>query len=322
MLADSHYTDLDDGITAIDTGYLRPRMAASHLVVDGGRAAFVDTGTSHSLPRLLGALERAGLTRQAVDYVFVTHVHLDHAGGAGALMQALPEATAVVHPRGARHLVDPTKLVAGTKAVYGEQAYAELYGELPPIPRPRIHTVEDNDRLWLGERELVLIHTEGHARHHYCIYDPRSRGMFTGDSFGVSYRELDTATGAFIFPTTTPVHFDPPAAHASIERILSYDPRACYLTHYSEVTGVRRLARDLHDCLDAFVGMAQRYAGSVDREGRLRAAMFDFLSARLDEHGFAGDAASRHAVLDADIALNVQGIEFWLDKQFAARKQA
>lgn len=322
MLADSHYTDLEHGITAIDTGYFRPRMAASHLLVDSGRAAFVDTGTSHSLPRLLGALERVGLTRQAVDYVFVTHVHLDHAGGAGALMQALPEATAIVHPRGARHLVDPTKLVAGTRAVYGDQAYAELYGELPPIPRARIHTVEDNDRLWLGDRELVLIHTEGHARHHYCIVDARSRGVFTGDSFGVSYRELDTGHGAFIFPTTTPVHFDPAAAHASIERILGYEPRACYLTHYSEVTEVRRLARDLHDCLDAFVSMAERYAGAADREPRLRAAMYDFLSARLDEHGVEADPARRHAILDADIALNVQGIEYWLDKQFADRKQA
>ncbi|MGH8495971.1 MAG: MBL fold metallo-hydrolase [Gammaproteobacteria bacterium] len=318
----TYYTDLEHGITAIDTGYLRPRMAASHLLVDSGRAAFVDTGTSHSLPRLLGALERAGLARAAVDYVFLTHVHLDHAGGAGTLMQALPEATAIVHPRGARHLVDPEKLVAGTKAVYGEKRYKELYGVLTPIPRARIHTVEDRDRLWLGNRELELIHTEGHARHHYCIADAMSRGIFTGDSFGVSYREFDTARGAFIFPTTTPVHFDPVAAHASIGRIVAYEPRACYLTHYSEVTGVYRLARDLHECLDAFVDMAERFAGAADRQARMTAAMYDFLSARLDEHGFEGDAVLRHAQLDADIELNVQGLEFWLDKQVAVQKQA
>ncbi|MBA3562464.1 MAG: MBL fold metallo-hydrolase [Gammaproteobacteria bacterium] len=322
MLTQPYYTDLQHGITAIDTGYLRPRMAASHLLVDAGRAAFVDTGTSHSLPRLLGALERVGLTRAAVDYVFVTHVHLDHAGGAGTLMQALPEATAIVHPRGARHLVDPDKLVAGTKAVYGKKRYTDLYGVLTPIPRARIHTVEDRDRLWLGNRELELIHTEGHARHHYCIVDAISRGIFTGDSFGVSYRELDTAQGEFIFPTTTPVHFDPVAAHASIDRILGYEPRACFLTHYSEVTGVGRLARDLHECLDAFVAMAGRFAGSADRRPRLQAAMFDFLSARLDEHGFERDAGRRHALLDMDIALNVQGLEFWLDKQVAVQKQA
>ncbi|CAN5283589.1 MBL fold metallo-hydrolase [soil metagenome] len=322
MLTQSCYNDLSHGMTAIDTGYCRPGMAASHLLVDGGRAAFVDTGTSHSLPRLLGALERVGLSRSEVDYVFVTHVHLDHAGGAGALMQALPDATAIVHPRGARHLVDPSKLISGTRAVYGDRRYEELYGTLTPIPRARIHTVEDRDRLWLGNRELELIHTEGHARHHYCIADALSRGIFTGDSFGVSYRELDTDRGAFIFPTTTPVHFDPAAAHAAIKRIVGYKPRACYLTHYSEVTGIPRLARDMHECLDGFVAMAERLAAAADRTSRLQSAMFQFLSARLDAHGFEGDADRRHALLDTDIALNVQGLEFWLDKQVAVRKQA
>ena len=103
-----------DGITAVDTEYVRAGLAASHIIAHEGRAAFVDTGTTHSVPQLLSALEELGLARDAVDYVILTHVHLDHAGGAGQLMRALPQARAVIHPRGAPHMIDPAKLIAGS----------------------------------------------------------------------------------------------------------------------------------------------------------------------------------------------------------------
>ena len=111
---------LGHGVFLIDTLYLRPGLAASHLVVDDGRAAFVDTGAAPAAPRLLAALDEIGIAREQVDYLFLTHVHLDHAGGAGQLMQALPNARAVLHPRGAPHLIDPTRLIAGSIQVYGE----------------------------------------------------------------------------------------------------------------------------------------------------------------------------------------------------------
>ena len=115
---------MGDGLYLIDTEYVRPGLAASHLVVDQGRAAFIDTGPGPAAPRLLAALDELGLAREQVDYLFLTHVHLDHAGGAGQMMRALPNAQAVLHPRGAPHLVDPSKLIAGTIAVYGEAMYA------------------------------------------------------------------------------------------------------------------------------------------------------------------------------------------------------
>src|SRR5579864_9346118 len=121
------------GITAIDAEYLYPGHAAAHLVIDNGRAAFVDVGTNSSVPYLLGALAELGIARTAVDYLLLTHVHLDHAGGAGALMQELPNARALLHPRGAPHMIDPTKLIAGSKVVYGEERFERLYGELLPI---------------------------------------------------------------------------------------------------------------------------------------------------------------------------------------------
>ena len=304
--------DVDDGVTAVDTEYVRPGLDASHLVIHGGRAAFVDTGTTHSVPLLLAALEAKGLEPGQVEWVFVTHVHLDHAGGAGALMAALPNATAVLHPRGARHMADPARLIEGSKAVYGAAAFDALYGEIKPIPAARIRTVEDGERLSLAGREFEFIHTEGHAKHHYCIVDAAASAVFTGDCFGISYRELDTAAGPFIFPTTTPVQFDPEAAHATIRRLLSYKPERAFLTHFSCVRAPAALAPQLHRDLDAYVQIAARHRDDADPEASIRAALRDWTFARLDDHGVDPDPTFRDEVLNMDMALNAQGIAVWL----------
>ncbi len=307
--------DQGNGVFAIDTGYLRPRMDASHLLVHQGRGAFVDTGTAHSVPLLLAALSRCGLSPADVDYVLLTHIHLDHAGGAGRLMQALPNATLVVHPRGERHMIDPVKLIAGSIAVYGEKLYRQLYGELLPIPGERIRVIEDGEKLKLADRELKFLHTPGHALHHYCIVDREANAIFSGDSFGVSYREFDTAAGAFIMPTTTPIHFDPEAAHASIDRLLGYKVSRIFLTHYSAVSPPEKLARDLHADIDAFVEITHDNAASDDPHGAMISALYDYLSLRLDQHGCELDQAERHRLLDPDIELNAQGLEYWLDRK-------
>ena len=235
-------TDAGDGIVAVDTLYLRPSADASHLVISDGRAAFVDTGTNYSVPYLLDALRQYDLDTGDIDYVFLTHVHLDHAGGAGTLMGELPNALCVIHPRGAPHMADPAKLIAGTQGVYGEEKAFELYGDIVPIPAERIVVAGDEDSFSFGGREVRALHTEGHARHHYCLHDPYSRGVFTGDSFGISYRDLDTDKGEFIFPTTTPPHFEPVEAHKAVDRIMAQQPAKLYLTHYSRVDDVERLA--------------------------------------------------------------------------------
>lgn len=308
------YTDFDHGITAIDTGYVRPRFDAAHLVVRNGRAAFVDTGTSHSLPQLMGALERAGLALEAVDYVFITHVHLDHAGGAGTLVRELPNARCIVHPRGARHLAAPDKLIAGTVAVYGEREYARLYGEIVPIPPERIVESEDGVRYTLGGDEFELIDTPGHALHHYSIVDRASGGIFSGDTFGVSYRAFDTANGAFVFPATTPTHFDPNQLHASIDRLMSYRPEQIFLTHYSRVTDLERLAADLHAGIDRYVAIARDCANADDRHACMQDRMHAWLCDRLAAHGCELDPATRDKWLAMDVDLNAQGLAVWLDR--------
>lgn len=308
-------TTLDDGIHAIDTEYARALQDASHLLVEGGRAAFVDTGVNSSVPLLLDALVQCNLDVGDVDFVFLTHVHLDHAGGAGALMQQLPNASCVVHRYGAPHMIDPARLVAGTQAVYGIEQTAATYGTIVPIDERRVVIPDDEQWFELNGRPLQTINTEGHARHHYVLYDPRSRGVFTGDSFGVSYRELDTVHGEIIFPTSTPVQFDPEQAHLSVDRIMACEPEQLYLTHYSRVRNLDRLATQMHAGLDAYVRMAKEHAQDHDRAAALRAGMFEYYERRLVEHGYAGDRDAMWSVLSIDVELNAQGLDVWLSKQ-------
>jgi glyoxylase-like metal-dependent hydrolase (beta-lactamase superfamily II) len=303
-----------EGVYLIDTLYVRPELAGSHLVVADGRAAFVDTGPAPAVPRLLAALDELGLAREQVDYVFLTHVHLDHAGGAGQLMQALPNARAVLHPRGAPHMVDPTRLIAGSMAVYGEALYRQLYGELLPIPAERVLATEDGQRLKLGRRTFEFIDAPGHARHHHCPVDLDLREVYAGDNFGICYHEFDTAAGPFVLPTTTPVQFEPDALHATIDRLMGYRPRRIYQTHFGPVTDVERLARDLHASLVELVRIARRHAQAPERRALIEADMFRWFSVRLDEHGYTGDLARRHVFLDADVQLNTAGLEVWLNR--------
>jgi glyoxylase-like metal-dependent hydrolase (beta-lactamase superfamily II) len=308
-------TDFRAGITAIDCDYVRPKLAASHLVVDAGRAAFVDTGTAHSVPTLLAALEAKGLAPSAVDWVLTTHVHLDHASGAGALMQHLPNARCAIHPRGVRHLVEPTKLIEGSKAVFGRERFHALFGDIVPIPESRVLVAGEGAKVRLGNRELELIHTPGHALHHYCVVDAANALIFSGDTFGLSYRDFDVDGRAFIIPTTTPVHFDPDALCKSVDRLMSYAPRSIFLTHYAEVTELDRLAREMKERVLAYVDLGSRYRDAPDRSSKLRNGMFAMMSAWLDAHGYPRDDAKRHWLLDDDVDLNCQGIEVWLDRK-------
>jgi glyoxylase-like metal-dependent hydrolase (beta-lactamase superfamily II) len=267
------------------------------------------------VPLLLDALARQGLDVADVDFVFLTHVHLDHAGGAGLLMQHLPNARCVLHPRGAPHMIDPEALIAGTIGVYGEERTREMYGEILPIDASRVIVAEDEDWFDLNGRRMQALHTEGHARHHYVLHDPASRGVFTGDSFGISYRELDTANGPFIFPTTTPASFDPVEAHKAVDRIMAREPQYLYLTHYSRVNDLQRLAADMHAGIDAYVELALAHKNDADREARIQDALDEYLSARLIDHGFKGDRDAIWSALNIDIVLNAQGLVAWLERQ-------
>ncbi len=288
---------------------------AAYLVVEGGRAAFIDTGTTHSVPRLLAALAAAGLAPEAVDFVIATHVHLDHAGGVGALMQHLPAAKLVVHPRGAPHLIDPRMLTQSARGVYGDEEFERSYGHVQGVPAERVVETEDGTVLALGERLLTFIDTPGHARHHHCIWDERTRGFFTGDTFGLSYREFDTDQGAWLLPTTTPVQFEPEALRASVQRLLSFEPECMYLTHYGRVTGAPRLGAQFMAQLDRMVSLGHALRGHADRHVALLQGLLDLYVEGAQANGCRMDRARVRELLGLDIELNAQGMGVWLDRR-------
>ncbi len=310
--------DYGHGISAIDAHYRRPGLAAFYLLVEGDRAAFIDTGTTRSVPHALEVLRDKGLAPEQVAYVIPTHVHLDHAGGAGEMMRVFPRATLVAHPRGARHLIDPAKLIAGVTAVYGAEVVVHDFDKIVPVDAARAIEAPDGFTLDLNGRTLRFLDTPGHARHHFCVWDERSRGIFTGDTFGLSYRELDTDRGPFVFPTTTPVQFEPEALHASLDRLRRLRPEHLYLTHFGRITAVESAAAQMHDLIDAFVGMAEALRVAPDRHAKLIQGQRDLLRPRLHAHGCRLGEPEIDALLALDYELNAQGMGIWLDRTMSA----
>jgi len=306
----------EHGIFAIDADYVRPQLAAIHLIVENGRAAFVDTGCNNSLPNVMAALDELGLAPGNVDYVILTHIHLDHAGGASAMMQTFPNARLVVHPRGARHMADPTRLIEGAAAVYGQEEVRRLYGEVLPIDTHRIIEATHGLIVDLAGRQLCCLDTPGHARHHIALVDNKTGHIFTGDIFGLSYRELDTEGRQFIFPTTTPVQFDPVAMHASIDLLMSYQPDAIYLTHFSQIRDTAAKALELHRLVDAHVAIARREKNAgAERHARIREGLEQLLLNETSRFGCRLPVSGILEIFDGDLELNAQGLGVWVDTE-------
>ena len=313
-----------DGISTVDTVLLqRPGLCAAYLVREHDRAAFIDCGTALAAPRLMAALQQQGLRPEQVDWLIVTHIHLDHAGAAGALLQQLPNAKLVVHPRGAAHMIDPGKLIAGATAVYGEQHMLANFGHPLPIDAGRVVEAADGQVIDLNGRPLLLLDTPGHASHHICIVDQRSGGIFSGDTFGLSYPALDTAAGPFIYPTTTPVQFDPEQLHHSIDRLVAQQPSRFHLTHFGPIAASQRLSDNLHRHIDTLVAIAKKLEFTQPpgetREQQLRLELRAAVGQAVQQHGCTLSDTEVGDILDMDIALNSQGLEVWLQRR--ARKR-
>lgn len=312
-------TTLGQGITCLDANYVEPGIACFYLVGDDEHYALIETGTSHSVPGLLDYLESAGIAREQIRYVIPTHVHLDHAGGAGAMMAAFPQASLLIHPRGARHMAQPERLVQSAMLVYGEQAFHALYGEVTQVDASRIREVADGERILLGNRELEFRHTRGHANHHMCVWDERSRGWFSGDMFGVSYAWFRFAGGDFVLPSTTPTQFDPEAYLASLDLLASYSPRAMYLTHFGELP-YREEAAGL---LKAQVGRFCELAAELgDDPGALEQALARYAHELLKDFAPDTDENTLRRWAAFDVPLNTQGLLQWRSSRVDSGNQS
>jgi glyoxylase-like metal-dependent hydrolase (beta-lactamase superfamily II) len=302
-------------LVTIDCDYLGPGIAAAYLRIQGDEVAFVETNTNHAVPLLLAALEREGLSSKQVRYIIVTHVHLDHAGGTSLLAKACPDATVLAHPRAARHLVDPSKLVASARAVYGAERFDALYGTIEGIDAARVRSLDDGAVVPFAETSFRFLHTRGHANHHFIVHDPARSSVFTGDTFGLSYPRLQRAK-PFVFPSTSPTDFDAAAAHASIDIVMQLGTERAALTHFGEVGGLDVLAAQLHEWIDISSAlMAQSLKGDpADAETTIRAGLVEAMDRAAEKSGIVLDAEDR-ALLELDLGLNAQGLAYAASKQ-------
>jgi glyoxylase-like metal-dependent hydrolase (beta-lactamase superfamily II) len=311
-----------ESVITIDCHYLEPEHAAAYLLIEHGRAAFIDNNTVHAVPRLLQALEDRGLRPEDVAYAIVTHLHLDHGGGTSALVERCPHATVIAHPRAVRHLVDPARLIAGVKAVYGEAEFDRLYAPIHSIDPARIRGVEDGETLAFGDRVLTFLHTRGHANHHICIHDEKSNGVFTGDMFGVAYNARRPTRRPFLLCSTAPTEFDPAEARASIRTILNTGADRVFLAHYGELRAVREGAEVILSAIDQMEAIlheavASKLTGEALQrfcEGRMRAAIEDHI-------GWCGVVIEERdwPSIERGIRIDAQGLAYLAEKDIMPR---
>ncbi|TGN19061.1 MBL fold metallo-hydrolase [Leptospira idonii] len=309
-----------DSIYTIDCHYADfEKVACAYLLVENGRGTFVEVNTTHALPHLLGKLKEVGLKPEDVDYVIVTHVHLDHAGGSSALLRVCPNAILLAHPKTAKHLIHPSRLIESSTSVYGEEMFRKLYGTIDPVQESRIRVMADGESLEWGDRKFIFHYTRGHANHHFCIYESKSNSIFTGDSFGISYPGLELGK-RFIFPTTTPTDFHYEEAVRSLDIIVNTGAKTAYLTHFDGLGDLKGqsiyLKQGLDLCKEAIEG-----AGAVSDPSLLtsyfESKVKDMIQTLADRQG--ADLTSKDwELLEIDVNLNAQGLLYSYRRNSAA----
>lgn len=285
---------------------ITPRFTACYLRIAGDECAFIEAHTAHAVPRLLGALELHGKKPEDVRYVVVTHAHLDHAAGASALLAVCPNATLLAHPRAARNLIDPTRLIEGATQVYGEQRFAALYGTVEPIPRERVRALEDGETFELGGATLSVHHTYGHAFHHFVVDDPATETVYTGDTFGLVYPALQTH-GRFVIPSTSPTGFNAAEARKSIAKVLSLGERFVCPTHYDAYEDQEAIAAQLRRFIDRAEAWVEAAAKSHEPVAVMQERFTDAWWASIAEEAPRFGADERK-LLALDVELNAQGL--------------
>lgn len=308
-------------VITIDCDYVAPRVACAFLIVDNGRAVFVENNTTHAVPKLLQALASNGLKPEDVDYAIITHIHLDHAGGSGALVRACPNAKLLSHPRSARHAIDPSRIEASARHVYGED-FDRLYGEIVPVPEERVRIMEDGEVLEWQSRKFRFIYTKGHSNHHFCIYDSGSNGIFCGDAFGIAYPDL-AQKGTFIFPSTTPTDFDADEAILALHKIVGTGADRAYLTHFGTVTNLEALRQELEEGLLVFRKLAVDAEDPAIPDSEVQsfceAGVRSYFQSLITKKGLSF-GEREWTFLNFDLVLNAQGIAFRANRNREKKK--
>ena len=309
--------DCGDGIYGIDTFYEREGCTSVYIICSGGRCGIIESAANSSLPHLLSALDELGVDYANVDFLALTHVHLDHAGGAGSYMQKFPNAKLIVHPRGAKHMADPTALIEGVCEVYGKSETERMYGEIIPIDRERIISADDGYVFNIGDKKIITLETPGHAKHHNSYYDESDSVIFSGDAFGVSYSEMQTEKGRWAIPTTSPVQFSPEDMVSSINKMLALNPKKILLTHFGEVSNISEAAEELCSTVQEYTKIAE------DAQGGFKMIKENVKKLHTDmcrKHNISNPEYYTDSILSTDTELNSQGLACWYEYRHKDRK--
>lgn len=292
-----------------------PERTASYYL-SGDAPTLIETSAAPSIPFLLQGLEKRAIHPESIKYVILTHIHLDHAGGAGLLLESLPNATVLVHERGRKHLIDPSRLIESAKEVYGE-AFKKLFDPIVPIPESRIRSVEDGETLDISEgRTLTFYDTPGHAKHHLAIHDGLTNSVFTGDTLGTLYPTRFTGGTELILPSTSPIDFDPNAMIESMKRIRELNADFIYFGHYGFSEQPDHVYHELSLWLDRFIRISDRvfekYNEASDEElvDRLSSKLFN----KVETESYIIDPGL-FDYLTHDLNVSAQGMIHYLRKE-------
>lgn len=308
-------SSFDKNIFCFDANYIRKRFAAIHFINQNNKILIVDTATNHSAKRFLNALQTMNISPECVEWIVLTHVHLDHAGGAGFLMRMCPNARLAVHPRGARHMVNPEKLWASVVSVYGKEDAEKQYGELIPVDENRVIAVGEGEVISFQNRKLQIFDSPGHANHHIVIFDEESKSFFTGDAFGIAYPELTSTDGEFILISSTPTQFEPVKFDTTIKKIMEQKPKSCFLTHFSKIMNIEKNGYELLKQLDEYVSITQEASNNCEsQQDQIKRKLFELLYKKLEKTNLNISKNKFGNLLSLDLSLNAQGLEYWNSK--------
>ena len=325
MKKENKFENLGDGFYVVETHYLnRTGYTACYLVEDQGEVAVIETNTNHAVPFILGALAQLRFRNEQVKYVILTHIHLDHAGGAGELMRHLPAAELVLHPRARKHMIDPGKLVKSVKEVYGEAKYKELYGEIVPVPKERVVVANDGDVFQVGGRSLQMVHLRGHAKHHLVVLDQKTGSIFSGDNFGIGYPRMDFGNFRLVFPSTSPTQFEPELALATYAKIVDLKPSRVLLTHYGVLEDTAGAYAQLKSWIDFSVDLAEKRYREGYRENELTHVLeqdlWNRFETRVKDARGTGLTPTDKEWLAVDAELNAQGLAHYIQQRESEAK--
>ncbi|WP_077617656.1 MBL fold metallo-hydrolase [Bacillus sinesaloumensis] len=315
----ANYTQLNERIFVIDTHDLGREARTGSYIIKDEKITIVETSASPSIPFILEGLKELEIDKNDVEFIIVTHIHLDHAGGAGLLLEHCPNAKLVVHPKGARHLADPSRLIAGARAVYGE-SFDALFDPILPIAKEKLIVKNDQEVLAIGPNcTLVFLDTPGHANHHFSIYDPVSNGIFTGDTIGIYYHELAKDGIDLFLPSTSPNQFRPDKMITSVEKIKALDVSAVYFGHYGMSTNVKEVFTQLKHWLPIFVNAGKQSfeetpnASPTQHKDTIRDILFKKVSSYLDEREIPRNHEV-YEIIGLDLDICAMGIVDYMNK--------